>query len=282
MADLANLTEAEVRGRCSEASFERGRAYYTGGAVKKCLRPGETSIEAQVSGTQTYRVQVWVKAPGHLGASCTCPYDYGGDCKHIVATLLTWLNQPERFRPPVDLKAVLSRRSKAELVDLLLDIISIYPDVVDDLAIVEGTKPNQLEKKVADLFEQMQPWGHLTEGEGEAHLRLLARQAERLAERGQVKQARRIYYALTLGCVDLCRRFGTYDFFSADVPSDFAAAYNDLAVQQLKRHGPAIKAEVEELYRDLHNPEALGLEEALAELWSELSEQGLIDEEASD
>jgi hypothetical protein len=127
----------------------------------------------------------------------------------------------------------------------------------------------------------MQPWGHLAEDQVESHLRLLARQAERLAEQGQVKQARRIYYALTLGCVDLCRRFGTSDFFSANVPYDFAVAYNDLAVQQVKRHGAAIKAEVEELYRDLYDPEALGLEEALAELWSELSEQGLVGGETS-
>ncbi|MBK6328949.1 MAG: SWIM zinc finger family protein [Chloroflexi bacterium] len=27
--------------------------------------------------------------------SCTCPYEQGGICKHIVATLLTAIRQPE-------------------------------------------------------------------------------------------------------------------------------------------------------------------------------------------
>jgi catalase-peroxidase len=30
-------------------------------------------------------------------ASCSCPYDCGGECKHIVALLLTYLHQEEEF-----------------------------------------------------------------------------------------------------------------------------------------------------------------------------------------
>lgn len=35
---LDRLTKADVRARCTEASFERGRSYYTGGAVRQRVR----------------------------------------------------------------------------------------------------------------------------------------------------------------------------------------------------------------------------------------------------
>lgn len=58
---LPQLTEADIRARSTEASFKRGQSYYTSGAIKRRIRH-ETSLEAHVSGTQTYRVMVWVAA----------------------------------------------------------------------------------------------------------------------------------------------------------------------------------------------------------------------------
>ena len=86
-AGLSSLTEAVIRARSSETSYERGRGYYTGGAIKHRIRH-PTCLEAHVEGSQTYGVSVWVAAPGEIKAHCNCPYDWGGDCKHIVATLL--------------------------------------------------------------------------------------------------------------------------------------------------------------------------------------------------
>jgi hypothetical protein len=276
---LEGLTEADIRARSSEASFKRGQSYYTGGAIKHRLRH-EASLEAQVSGTQTYRVTVWVAAD-RVKATCTCPYDQGGDCKHIVATLLAWVHEPESFQPPVDLKAVLNRRSKVELIDLLLDIFTIYPNLADDLEVVTGPDDRKLEEKVSELFNNMQPRGHLTKEQVEVHLRLMAHRAEQLAQRGQTDLARRVYYALVLGCVNLCRNYGSYDFFSASIPYDFAVAYDDLAAKQVAEQGAPIKAELDELYRDLDDPDQLGLNEALGNTWWELMEYKFVQGEKS-
>lgn len=278
-SELVALTEADIRARCTEASFERGRSYYNRGAVFKRLRYEPDRLEAYVSGTRTYRVTVWVQANGQVGATCVCPYSYGGDCKHIVATLLAWLNEPDSFRPPLDLKAILNRRRKAELVDLLLDIFSIYPDLVDDLEIATRPSDDKLSEKIAGLFGKMEPWGELTEDQIEAHLRLIARRADQLAERGKSRQAREIYYHLILGCTNMCRSFNTSDFFTSNFPYDFVLAYNDLAVEQVAEDGPAIKAELDEIYRDLANPDALGLEEALSGTWCELMDHHLVEGE---
>lgn len=176
-----------------------------------------------------------------------------------------------------DLKRVLNRRSKAELVALLLDIFSIYPELVDDLKVTGGVKAHRLEAKVAELFGKMQPWGHLSEDQVEAHLRLVAREAERLAEQGQTKLARKVYYAMILGCVNLHRDYGGALYFSANIPFVFAEAYDQLAAEQIPEQGPVIKAEVEELYRELVNPEALALDEALGKTWEALLDHGFVE-----
>lgn len=274
---LTHLTQTDIRARCSEESFKRGERYYAGGAITKRLRPNEANLEAQVSGRYDYRVSIWVKADGKIGTHCSCPYDYGGDCKHIVATLLAWVNEPESFRPPVDLKAVLKRRSKVELINLLLDIFTIYPNLVDDLDVVTGPQDDKLEEKVADLFDNMAPWGHLAQEEVEAQMQLIARRAERLTEQGRVELARQVYYALTLGCVNLYRNYGAADYFSSNIPYDFAEAYSQLATEQVQTHGAKIKAEVDELYRNVFDPDALGFNEALTDVWCELMDYGFIE-----
>ncbi len=278
--NLTPLSETDIRERCTENSFRRGRSYYQGGAIKQRLRH-KLSLEAYVEGSQTYTVLIWANATDQVATRCTCPYDYGGDCKHIVAVLLAWLNEPDSFEPPVDLKAILNKRSKAKLVNLLLDIFVIYPNLVDELEVVSGPDDQNLEAKVAEAFGNMEPWGHLTETQVETHLRLIARRVDRLAEQGQTDLARKVYYVLTLGCVNLCRNYGSYDFFSTNIPYDFAEAYNYLAEDQIAKHGATIKAEVDELYRDLYDPDMLGLNEALSGTWCGLMDYGFVEGEVS-
>jgi hypothetical protein len=252
---LTQLTEADIRARCSDQSFTRGQAYYARGAINRAIRHDD-SLEAQVAGTQTYTVKVWATHEA-LQASCTCPYDWGGDCKHIVATLLAWVKDPERFQPPVDLKAVLNRRSKADLVALLSDILTIYPHLIEDFEIIAGRDDAKLPDKVAEIFDDMAPWGSKSEAEVEAHLHLIARRAARLAEGGQPELARKVYYALLSQAIGLCKEYGSYDFFSDDVPYVFAVAYEDLALDQLEAHGAEIRAELEEIFSGQYLPELL-------------------------
>jgi len=50
-----------------------------------------------------------------------------------------------------------------------------------------------------------------------------------------------------------------------------------LATEQVQEQGAKIKAEVDELYRDVFDPDALGLNEALTDVWCELMDYGLIE-----
>ena len=96
-AAMPGLSESVVRQHATAESFQRGQQYYREGAVLEVARRGDV-LEAEVEGSMPtpYRVRVSVDAGGITRATCTCPYDWGGWCKHIVATLLTCVHEPAR------------------------------------------------------------------------------------------------------------------------------------------------------------------------------------------
>jgi thiol-disulfide isomerase/thioredoxin len=80
------ITAEKIRSLSTETSFERGMDYFTHGRVKNIAQFGN-KITAIVSGTEDYQVTIRLKKDDFT-AECTCPYNWGGYCKHIVATVL--------------------------------------------------------------------------------------------------------------------------------------------------------------------------------------------------
>ncbi len=95
MPSLGTLTEADIRGVLTTNSMKRARNYLN--RVFDEARSGQT-LTAQVRGTRIYDVEVSLNADD-IAAHCTCPYDWGGYCKHIGAVLLKWVQNPEAFSP---------------------------------------------------------------------------------------------------------------------------------------------------------------------------------------
>jgi hypothetical protein len=90
---LETITESDLRGPLNDRSLRRARGYLN--RVISPIRRGET-LAAQVRGTRIYDVEVTV-AEDRIIARCTCPYDWGGYCKHIGALILAWIYGPEDF-----------------------------------------------------------------------------------------------------------------------------------------------------------------------------------------
>ena len=132
MDPLPNFSEAIIRQHASPESYRRGQDYYEQGAVRNIVRRGQ-QLQAEVEGSQyePYQVQIILDEGGIFDADCTCPYNWGGWCKHIVATALTCLHQPEAIvqRPSVaDLLAGLKRQ---QLQALLLRLSEDQPGLAD-------------------------------------------------------------------------------------------------------------------------------------------------------
>jgi uncharacterized Zn finger protein len=127
---VLQFTESDVRRMALDQSFERGEAYYASRAVVETEQRGNT-VTARVSGSQSdaYRVTVELGASGIQSTRCSCPYDWGGICKHIVAVLLTLVRKPDSVekRPPLD--ELLVQCTKQDLIALVKEMIARQPDL---------------------------------------------------------------------------------------------------------------------------------------------------------
>jgi hypothetical protein len=109
--------------------LDRGRDYFRNGHVISFeeIEPGE--YEAVVEGTDDYIVNLTVVNGSLEEYSCTCPYDYGSVCKHIVAAVL-YLQKDQNLVPENDNKAgkvkkpAFKKKTVAEQVDELLESVT--------------------------------------------------------------------------------------------------------------------------------------------------------------
>lgn len=143
---LAGLTETSIREGASAESFRRGQEYYHEGAVVSLVRRGDV-IEAEVEGSQPepYSVRVEFDDGGVTATLCDCPYDWGGWCKHIVATLLACLHEPALIEERPPLEQLLSGLNRDQLQGLLLVLAEEEPRLAaaieSRIALVTATSP---------------------------------------------------------------------------------------------------------------------------------------------
>lgn len=108
MATLENLTVADLKNVLNSGSLKKARGYL--GRVSHEVRHGRT-LRAKVEGSRRYSVEIDV-APDGIHAVCSCPYDWGGYCKHIGAVLLKWMEQPGSFA--IEMPALAATKSGIE------------------------------------------------------------------------------------------------------------------------------------------------------------------------
>src|SRR5438105_4125023 len=168
---LPRLTEAQVRALANDKSFERGKSYYRDGAVSETTRQGmELRGECAGSEVEPYEISVTLAARGIADTSCTCPYEYGGICKHTVALLLTYVHQPQAFRLIAPVEEMLKHRSKEELLAIINAMLKQDPKLLSlvELAATAQDASAGLSidtaaiRKAARRALQYNDWDHLS------------------------------------------------------------------------------------------------------------------------
>jgi uncharacterized Zn finger protein len=197
---LPELTEAQIRALASAQSFERGLSYYQDGALVEPLRQGlELRAECEGSEYEPYQISVTLGAKGIAETSCTCPYDWGGICKHIVALLLAYVHNPQAIRVIEPLDVMLADKSKDELIAIIQDMLKHKPDLISVVEITtqaQGIKPGQPMNVSVYRTQARRAMQYETPRSVERELKTLRAVAARLAKGGDTLNAGAIYHAL--------------------------------------------------------------------------------------
>ncbi len=196
---LPGLTEAHIRELASEKSFDRGEAYYHNGSLLEPVRQ-ERELRAQCQGSdyEPYQVSATLNKSGTAETSCTCPYDYGGICKHLVALLLTYVHEPQSFRPIPPLATLLAGRSREELITLIGELIKREPELLSLVELSVATEQAERGGQVdvaAYRRQTRRALRHESEHVVEKELRALRELAARAAKAGDWLNAGAIHHA---------------------------------------------------------------------------------------
>jgi uncharacterized Zn finger protein len=145
--ELPKITESMIRAGASPESFRRGEEYNREGAISNTTIQG-TVLSGECAGTYApyYRVQVELDEAGIADASCTCLYEYGGYCKHIVALLLAYMRHPKSFTVRKEPAEFLAGLDQNDLTVILTKLIQEQPDLHDRIEAMTSV-PSKSKKK---------------------------------------------------------------------------------------------------------------------------------------
>jgi uncharacterized Zn finger protein len=133
------ITESALRSRASPESFSRGQKLYRAGAVFDAFRRSDQLFgRCEGTGEAFYDLRIRLGDRGIREASCSCPYDYGGYCKHIVALALTWIHNPNSIAEQENIETLLEPLNRNELVRLIADLTEQNPDLYSRLELAVG------------------------------------------------------------------------------------------------------------------------------------------------
>ena len=133
MTMYEHIADEVILQKATEKSFRRGREYFDSGMVESVTQRGNR-LFAEVLGSEEdlYYISV-VMEEGDFRAYCTCPYDWGGYCKHIVAVLLTWTYNRESVTVGPPIEDLLSEMDAGELRALFFRLLEIYPVLSEEI-----------------------------------------------------------------------------------------------------------------------------------------------------
>jgi hypothetical protein len=200
------LTLEEIKNLCTETSFVRGLEYFRMGNVTSLEQFGN-EITATVEGTRDYTVTIRTGKKA-ITATCTCPYDWGGYCKHIVATLIALSENDPEIKKDKDKKEkkimkILNNLSFNELKDFLTSELENNPPLRNHFTIYfsgkssKGKSLNGYKKEINLSYREIRDLDGYIEYGTEVDFSYVRDLAYRFTDAGNFLEAATVYQALS-------------------------------------------------------------------------------------
>ena len=131
---IPSLSEATIRRYATSKSWQRGEDYYLDGCVTNIIERGHL-LTAEVRGNnyEPYRVNVSFKDNELSKFYCSCPYSFEGICKHLVATLLVCIHEPDKIKSRPSIEQILDCLSEIQTQTLIQELVAKKPELIDDI-----------------------------------------------------------------------------------------------------------------------------------------------------
>ncbi|HKX31233.1 MAG TPA: SWIM zinc finger family protein [Blastocatellia bacterium] len=138
------LTEAVIRSGTSEQNFSRGQKLYRNNAISETTIQDET-LTGHCRGTQSpfYLVRAELDDGGVRTAACGCDYTFRGYCKHIIALLLTFVYEPERFAVRKGPEELIAGLDRGQLIQILAAVMRKNPQLYNQIEalLIDSSNP---------------------------------------------------------------------------------------------------------------------------------------------
>ncbi|MBE9207875.1 SWIM zinc finger domain-containing protein [Nostoc sp. LEGE 06077] len=154
---IPKISEFTIRRYANAKSYQRGEAYFESGAVDTITRRGNL-LHAEVDGSEARPYRVSLNFEGHslTSANCTCAYNFDGWCKHIVATMLVFVRQPEIIEHRPTLEQLLDRLDHVQTQRLVQELVAEQPQLIEtiDRHVIWMTNPAPQGKKLKSVRQK--------------------------------------------------------------------------------------------------------------------------------
>ena len=227
------LDRETIRNLCTDAVFERGQTYREEGRIRQLDRFDDT-ITVRVQGTELYETRVHLDSD-EFDPHCTCPYSGPGECKHVVAVLLSVADEmPDDKSERID--NLVADVSTEGLRGFVHEELTRNPEMrerflaeFDDASTVS---PGEYRQKVARLFDQhTQEYPVVT---GAIDFSQLTDLAERYRENENYEQAAAVYRGLSEGIAEHMNLVdGAYDHYAQTFQSALDGYVECIATAEL-------------------------------------------------
>jgi uncharacterized Zn finger protein len=137
---LAGFGPEEIMALAGLEVQDRGYQLFSRGKVLEGSRQGRR-YSARVQGSAPYPYRTWIDLEKQ-DWGCSCPYDWGPVCKHVVALAYAIQEAPEIFqsrrkqkKKPADPKQLaLQELSDEDLLELLWELAEQRPELMEEFA----------------------------------------------------------------------------------------------------------------------------------------------------
>ena len=208
--------------------------YLREGRVNKLELVGE-EVTARVQGSQLYRVKLDLGEEDFAGR-CSCPYDWGGYCKHIVATLLKLSKDVDELRASAEerkmrIRRALENASERDLRQFLEKELERGAKLQRRFLLAFGDVEGEREledykRELRRLYEELTDEYGYVPPEEEIDFSAFHERAETCADKGDFLEAAKIYRAISEVILEKMDRV---DDFSGDYDYEFRLSINRYA-----------------------------------------------------